>query len=848
MTGNERLLIKFLEGSDKRFVIPVYQRNYDWKTENCRRLYDDLVKVVKKRRKSHFFGSIVSVYNPDGCNEEFLIIDGQQRITTVSLLILAMYNLLCQKRVSSKKENLAEQIYKKYLVDEYQTKETRIKLKPVKNDQKALEKLFDEPEEYIGTSNLTVNYHYFYERIQKEEISVDELFDAICRLQIIEIKLNQDDNPQLIFESLNSTGLALSEGDKVRNFILMGLPAEKQRDFYERYWNKIEELTAYNIDPFIRDYLSVKQQTTPILSRIYLTFKRFVEEGNIETEELLRDMLGYARLYAILLTGDVENKRLSACIFRLNRLETTVTRPFFLEVLRLHHDGTLSDKDTLQIFLITESYLFRRTISDVPTNALNKIFLLLHREITGYDGTTDGYLKKFVYALSVMRDRARFPSDAEFSAAFSEKQVYLMNSKNRTYLMERLENAGTTETKDVYRRIDDGDYTIEHIMPQHLTLAWMNSLGEDFAKIHETWLHRAANLTLTAYNSRYSNSTFMEKRDMKNGFRESGFRMNQWISQKEGWGLSELLERSDLLVKRALEIWAYPTTDFIPEAKTFDVCTLDDDADLTGRSITRYSYKGAEQPVTSWVEMYGAVLRLLHREDKSVLTSLAYDSDGEKDLSVYFSNDREKLRRPTEIDEGIYAEGHVSNDAKSYILKNLFKLYNVEPTDLVFYLSTEDEFEATAVESPRHELRKRYWTYALPEIKNATGGIFKNVNPGRENWINGFFGIGGFYLACIANYYEARVDLVFAKTDENENKRAFDAMIAHRAEIEKTLGLSLSWDRGVDKKSAKIFYSMADVSIDREVDWPVMARFHAKWTKRMCDAIVTPYILPMYGL
>ena len=511
MKGAETMLVKFLEGSDKRFVIPVYQRNYDWKMENCRQLYDDLVKVAQSQRKSHFFGSIVSVYNPDGANEEFLIIDGQQRLTTVSLLLLAMHNLLRQGKIASKAGNLPDQIYKKYLVDEWKPKETRIKLKPVKNDQAALEQLFDETAEYISTSNITINYEYFYERVQREEISIDSLFDAIRRLQIISITLNQDDNPQLIFESLNSTGLALSEGDKVRNFILMGLPSAQQQEFYEKYWNKIEECTEYQIDAFIRDYLSVKQQSTPTMSKIYFAFKHYVEETGQGTEPLLKDILGYARLYAILLRGgNADDKRLAACINRLNRLETTVTRPFFLEVLRLKREGTLSVDDAVCIFLVTENYLFRRTICDVPTNALNKIFLLLHKEIVGYDGSTDRYADKFAYALCSKRERARFPGNKEFAEAFGNRDIYRMNGKNRAYLMERLENFGTMEDKDVYRHLDNGDYSIEHIMPQHLTPAWRDELGEDYAEIHETWLHRAANLTLTTYNPKLSNSTFAE--------------------------------------------------------------------------------------------------------------------------------------------------------------------------------------------------------------------------------------------------------------------------------------------------------------------------------------------------
>lgn len=247
MKGSECRLIEYMDGSKKRFIIPVYQRNYDWKMENCKQLYDDLVKVVRKNRKSHFFGSIVSVYEPSGRNTDFLVIDGQQRLTTVSLLLLAMYNLMEKNIVSPQEPSLKEQIYEDFLVDKYQPKETRMKLKPIKNDQNAFGKLFGDERDYIQGSNLTANYNYFYERIQKQEISVDQLFDAICKLEIINITLSEGDDPQLIFESLNSTGLDLNEGDKIRNFILMSLPANVQNDYYENYWNKIEECTRYDV-------------------------------------------------------------------------------------------------------------------------------------------------------------------------------------------------------------------------------------------------------------------------------------------------------------------------------------------------------------------------------------------------------------------------------------------------------------------------------------------------------------------------------------------------------------------------------------------------------------------------
>lgn len=840
MKGSECRLIEYMEGSKKRFIIPVYQRNYDWRTENCKQLYDDLVKVIKNNRRSHFFGSLVSVYNPSGRNTEFLVIDGQQRLTTVSLLFLAMYNLMKNGVVQPEDESLPKQLYEDFLVDKYQPKEKRIKLKPVKNDQMAFGKLFSDPSEYVRESNLTANYNYFYERIQKQEIQIDELFDAICCLEIINITLNNDDNPQLIFESLNSTGLDLSEGDKIRNFILMELPAKEQDEYYEKYWNQIEICTKYDVSMFIRDYLSVKQQAIPQQKKIYAIFKDYVEISNIQTEPLLIDMLKYAKRYELLLNGKTGSSTLNACIYRLGRLETTVTRPFFLEVLRLHNENKLTLEQVTEIFLITENYLFRRSICELPTNALNKIFLLLHREVVRYDGTEENYVEKFKYALLSKKDKSRFPNDNEFSAAFTYKPIYLMNSKNKIYILERFENFGTAEDKDVYRHCDEGKYSIEHIMPQNLTPSWQKELGEDFEQIHEEWLHRIANLTITAYNSKYSNSTFTEKKTMQNGFDDSGIRMNTWIAKKEKWTLAELEERNSYLMDRALVIWKFPETDFLPKEKQLDSYTLEDEAELTGRLIVRFTFKNTEQPVTSWVEMFQKVIQILYAEDKTIITKLAMSD--EDNIALHFNTTPDAFSKCVEIGDGIYVWTNTNTQSKLSVLNRLFKLYDEDPADLVFFLRDEAEL-ITDEPGSRHELRRRYWTYALQLIKEAheKDGSFSNVSPGRENWINGFFGISGFNICCVANYDAARVEIVFQKGDKAENKKAFDALISHRAEIESELGISLTWNRADDKKISKLYTQLSNVSIENEADWLQMARFHTEWSKKFYDVIV-PYI------
>lgn len=834
MNGNAQKLIKYLDGASKRFIIPVYQRNYDWKMEHCKQLYDDLVKIIRQNRKSHFFGSIVSVQSESGTMEEFLIIDGQQRLTTISLLLLAIYHLLSSGKMVSRDHQLTDKILKKYLIDEYEPEEKRIKLKPIKNDQKAFGILFDQDEEYIPDSNLTINYRYFYDRIQHGELDIDELFDAICKLEIINISLNHEDNPQVIFESLNSTGLNLSEGDKIRNYILMGLPNDQQTKFYEKYWNRIESYTDYDVSSFVRDYLSIKQQSTPNMNSVYPTFKKYVEDAEVaDIEPLLKDLLEYAKRYAFLIKGGHSDERLNSCIYRLNRLSTSVTRPFLLEVIRLSESGALTADELIEVFHFTESYLFRRAICDLPTNALNKIFLLLHREIIRFDGDESHYVEKFKYALLSKRERSRFPSDEKFAECMSTRNIYGMNPKNKLYLFERLENSETSETKDVWGHLDRGEYSIEHIMPQHLTAAWIVSLGDNYEAIHTNWLHRLANLTLTAYNSRYSNSPFAEKRDMPHGFKDSGLRINQWVGRKEQWGLPELEERDQLLKNAVIGIWPYPTSNYHPQKKQMDAIALDEDVILTGRVLSKYSFKGAEQPVASWADMYQQVITMLHSENKAVLTKLAVSQDPAVDLSLHFSMSPTSFDSCRQIDTDLYVWTGTDTQYKINNLRKIFAIFDVPESELVFYLKDEDNSETVA--GNRYEIRKKYWEYTLPQLKNAfsENGLFGNVNPVTSNWIAGFVGIPGIHIDCVANFDESRVELYLGMASKEKNKELFGFLFARKDNIEKVIGTQLIWSRMDDNKASKIHTFLPGVDISKDIDWPRMAKFHVDASKKL---------------
>lgn len=690
MKGNEELLYQYMEGSSKRFIIPVYQRNYDWTIEQCKQLFDDLVTLSKDNLNRHFFGSIVSSMAEGGGMQEFLIIDGQQRLTTVSLLLLAMYNILDQNILVTEDDTLKTRLFDEYLVDKYAKKETRIKLKPVKNDAEAFNILIDNQEEAVMGSNITINYEYFFKRIQKEEVSLSELFDSFRKLEIINIFLGPDDNPQLIFESLNSTGLDLSEGDKIRNFILMDVsPRDLQEEYYEKYWHKIEEATNYDVTFFVRDYLSIKLQRIPVIKKTYQEFKSYYINSPYTKEEILIDLLAYARRYQQLITGKSNIKAIEPGLTRLLFYEATVTKPFLMEVLRLSevdNDGNrkLSEENVVEILDIVESYIFRRQICDIPTNALNKIFASLHNDIIEIDGSLDNYVEKFKYILSTKQGKGIFPNDSMFLNALSNKEIYLMRAKNKQYIMERYENWGTKEIKNVYELIANGTYTIEHIMPQTLSKNWQYELGDDWQDVHDDWLHRLANLTLTAYNSKYQNAGFIKKRDVENGYRDSGIRMNQRIANYDKWTVEELEERNQEMLEKATKIWPMVETNYRPENILEDKVYLDDDLNLSGRKIVGYEFLGDFVSVNTWLEMYLNIIESLLEENPKILVN---EINSKENTMKYYIDNQQLKQSYKKIYEGVFVNLNTSTNTKLAGLRKILALYNIDDSELTFFLN-----------------------------------------------------------------------------------------------------------------------------------------------------------------
>lgn len=696
-------ITQFLEGNKDRFVIPVYQRRYDWRVDNCNQLFSDLEKVAHGERSNHFFGCIVSKGESVGRETRHQIIDGQQRVTTVTLLLLAIRDAF--RDGGSRDE--AEEIDERFIVDRWEGRD--IKLRPTEEDREALARLVrGDAEEYVPDSNLTINYRWFRERLTKSGLSLQEIRDAIDRLQVILITLQEGDNAQLIFESLNSTGLTLTEGDKVRNYVLMDLPLSDQDDLYRSYWRKIEECCGPGRDTtswFIRDWLSVKMQTAPKTGDVYKVFKEQVADRLPDGDRtgamtrLLADMLGYARIYRRIHEGasGLGDGELDACMKRLNRLGITVTEPFFMEVLHLNAEGRMSLEDVRRAFLMVESYLLRRAVCGVPTNSLNKTFLTLNRDVLRYDGTTGQYADKLAYTLRAKTKSGRFPDDDEFHGALAHRDVYTMRGEYCRYILERLNNHGTKETTDVYERTDGKwTYTIEHIMPQTLTPEWRQALGPQADEIHEEWQHRLGNLTLAAYNSKYSNKPFQFKLNCDHGFKDSPLRLNHEIASKDRWTLEEMEERNNRMADMAVEsTWPTPVTRFHPSEPGEETFTLaDTDFDPQDRTIDGYSCQDNERTRTTvWKDMYEQVIQRLHAQDPSVLLDIIHNPDEQPALKPYFADTGEsgEWMDSVKIDDGVYAATNNNTMVKLDNLRRLFPLYGANPEDLIFYLKGETQ-------------------------------------------------------------------------------------------------------------------------------------------------------------
>ena len=566
MKATEAKLLDFLKKSPQ-FVIPIYQRTYSWTEKECRQLWEDIVRCGSSNKIAvHFVGSIV--YVESGLSQvthqaPLLVIDGQQRLTTVSLLLAALAKAVAETEPF---DGFSQRKIKNYyLVNPEETGERHFKLLLSQTDKASLMAIVGDGEQPQQPSiRINANFDSFKRWISEGKVELATLCRGLAKLVVVDIALTRDqDNPQLIFESMNSTGKELSQADLIRNFILMGLEPVLQTKLYEQFWRPMEldfGQVAYgtHFDGFMRHYLTVMTGEIPNINAVYDAFKGHARTSRADftddkthIESIVREIRDYARHFCAMALGSEPDADLKLAFHDLRELKVDVAYPFLLELYHDYKADMLSKADLLASVRLIEAYVFRRAICAIPTNSMNKTFATFTKALK-----KDRYFESVQAHFLGLPSYRRFPSDDEFRRDFQTRDIY--NFRSRSYWLRRMENYGRKE------RVAVDEYTIEHLLPQNENLSpkWRDALGEEWLRIQQTWLHTLGNLTLTAYNSDYSDRAFAEKRDMpdapEKGLKQSPLKLNQGLGILEMWDEAAIKTRAGKLAETGVGVWLAP--------------------------------------------------------------------------------------------------------------------------------------------------------------------------------------------------------------------------------------------------------------------------------------------------
>lgn len=561
MKATEAKLLSFLHKSPQ-FVIPIYQRTYSWTDKQCRQLWEDILRAGSSDTIAvHFIGSIV--YVEQGLSQvthqaPLLVIDGQQRLTTVALLLESLARAIGDGEPVDGFS--AAKLRQYYLTNPLESGDRYFKLLLTQTDNASLKAIIKNSEQPKEPSLLvTQNFDLFTEWLKDQKGDLAPVCRGLAKLVVVDIALARDqDNPQLIFESMNSTGKELSQADLIRNYILMGLEPTLQTRLYEDYWRPMEiefgqEAYGTQFDSFMRHYLTVRTGDIPREREVYEAFKDYSRTASVKQagiEALVKEIRAFARYFCALALGTEQDAILGLVFHDLRELKVDVAYPFLLELYHDYANGAFSAADFATAVRLVEAYVFRRAICTIPTNSMNKTFATFGKALK-----KDRYLESIQAHFLMLPSYRRFPSDDEFRSKLHTRDLY--NFRSRSYWLRRLENHGRKE------RVPVDEYTIEHILPQNpdLPVAWRQALGEEWQRVQQQWLHTLGNLTLTGYNAEYSDRSFAEKRDMPGGFKQSPLKLNIGLGQLDAWNEATIQDRAGRLADQALAVWTAPKLD-----------------------------------------------------------------------------------------------------------------------------------------------------------------------------------------------------------------------------------------------------------------------------------------------
>jgi uncharacterized protein with ParB-like and HNH nuclease domain/predicted transport protein len=605
MQASSANLLRVIQGP-KQFIIPIYQRTYSWQISQCNSLFNDILRISRDKLSPwHFVGSIV--YFQESIHvttdvPQLLVIDGQQRITTISLLIAALAEYIRDNAVEGIDTSFTR-IQNYYLLNADETGERRYKLILNRRDKETFINVINGvPPDENSSLRIVENFKFFKDQINWE--NVVEVYNGILKLFIVEVALEKGvDNPQLIFESLNSTGLDLSQADLIRNYILMTQEIKLQTELYEKHWYPMEQSFgndyAVSFDFFMRDYLSVKMGKIPKIGTVYQEFKNYIQ-GPLAPKtitEVVTDIHKFSSYYVRMVLLKEPDLDILSAFKNITRLKVDVSYPFLLAVYDDYALNILSKEDFIKIIRYIENYVFRRAICYIPTSSLNKTFATLYKSVK-----KDAYLESVSAAFMLMDTYKRFPSDTEFMVDISTKDVY--NFRNRNYLLSSLENFNRLELVNVE------ECTIEHILPQNpnLSTEWKEMLGADWKKVQDQYLHTLGNLTLTMYNSSLSDNSFTKKKGLDGWFDHSPLRLNEFLRTTDIWNEESIKERARQLSEKANVIWSTP--DISPE-------TLNKYRTVN-RDTAEYTIEEYEHLTGDMLDLYGALKKRVLNIDASV--------------------------------------------------------------------------------------------------------------------------------------------------------------------------------------------------------------------------------------
>lgn len=591
MRGDSKFLTDLLGRQYGVWRIPIYQRQYSWTEDNCRRLFEDVERLARTHGERHFIGGIVT--SPQG-RDDCDVIDGQQRITTVTLLCLALARNCEDPRLRTDIEAT--------VID----RSGRPKLQPRNGDMAALQALVEDDKDHMDeNSRLVQNYHLFTTLIISSDQNVADLWNAVRGLQIIDILTEPGDDAQTIFDSLNSTGVDLQEFDRVRNGVLIGLAQDEQENLYKRYWLPMEHRMP-DMDAYLRAWIIHKNGKAPRHGHLHTAV---LDHRGDDPEQLLAELMQGADDLSHITGENTGSPEIDRALSGFGHLRLKSTWPFLLDLMTRRRTG-LSNEDAAQVITILVSFLLRRMVCGMSSRSLTGALASLDGQIMRVaDDDINRYVDAMVWLMTDSQsENLRIPTDEEFRQAILTRDLYKMTAEWREYMWDRLENVDSKERVDVAGGLRDGDISIEHILPQKPNADWKRSLGANWHDIHSRWINTIANLTITGYNSELSNRPFEEKRVV---YAESPYRLTRALGELDSWGEAELKERANRMCERFLALWPYPTTSFVPPELIRARHSLDEAFDFTGWTPTCWTFDRVRHTVGSWAECLTSILAMM---------------------------------------------------------------------------------------------------------------------------------------------------------------------------------------------------------------------------------------------